>query len=136
MSGRWRSSCWTWTASRDQRPVRAHDGATACSRWWRACWEHTSGKTDIAARYGGDEFAVILPETDLSSAAVIAERIAMGSRTSGWTSGESVISFTASVGYASCGHDSPGRAEILDTADRLMFESKRRGPGGVLGVQI
>ncbi|HEX7519075.1 MAG TPA: sensor domain-containing diguanylate cyclase, partial [Candidatus Deferrimicrobium sp.] len=35
-------------------------------------------KTDIAARYGGDEFAVILPETDLSSAAVIAERIAEG----------------------------------------------------------
>ena len=94
-------------------------------------------KTDIAARYGGDEFAVILPETDLSSAAVIAERIAVGiSNVRLDIGGESVISFTASVGYASCGHDSPGRGEILDTADRLMFESKRRGPGGVLGIQI
>jgi diguanylate cyclase (GGDEF)-like protein len=94
-------------------------------------------KTDIAARYGGDEFAVILPETDLSSAAVIAERIAEGiSNVRLDIGGESVISFTASVGYASCGHDAPGRGEILNIADRLMYDSKRRGPGGVLGVQI
>jgi diguanylate cyclase (GGDEF)-like protein len=94
-------------------------------------------KTDIAARYGGDEFAVILPETDLSSAAVIAERIAEGiSSVRLDIGGESVISFTASVGYASCGHDAPGRGEILNIADRLMYDSKRRGPGGVLGMQI
>ncbi len=94
-------------------------------------------KTDIAARYGGDEFAVILPETDLTSAAVIAERIAEGiSNVRLDIGGESVVSFTASVGYASCAHDAPGRGEILNTADRLMYESKRRGPGGVLGMQI
>ena len=94
-------------------------------------------KTDIAARYGGDEFAVILPETDFSSAAVIAERIAEGiSNVRLDIGGESVISFTASVGYASCGHDAPGRGEILNIADRLMYDSKRRGPGGVLGMQI
>jgi diguanylate cyclase (GGDEF)-like protein len=94
-------------------------------------------KTDIAARYGGDEFAVILPETDLSSAAVIAERIAEGiSNVRLDIGGENVLSFTASVGYASCAHDAPGRGEILNTADRLMYDSKRRGPGGVLGIQI
>jgi diguanylate cyclase (GGDEF)-like protein len=94
-------------------------------------------KTDIAARYGGDEFAVILPETDLASAAVIAERISEGiSKVRMDIGGESVISFTASVGYASCAHDAPGREDILNTADRLMYDSKRRGPGGVLGVQI
>ena len=94
-------------------------------------------KTDIAARYGGDEFAVILPETDLTSAAVIAERISEGiSSVRLEIGGETVISFTASVGYASCAHDAPGRGEILETADRLMYESKRRGRGGVLGIQI
>jgi len=94
-------------------------------------------KTDIAARYGGDEFAVILPETDLPSAAVIAGRIAEGiSNVRLDIGGETVISFTASVGYASCGHDASGRGEILNIADRLMYESKRRGPGGVLGMQI
>jgi diguanylate cyclase (GGDEF)-like protein len=94
-------------------------------------------KTDIAARYGGDEFAVILPETDLSSATVIAERIAGGiSNVRLDIGGGSVISFTASIGYAACTHDAPGRGEILNTADRLMYDSKRRGPGGMLGVQI
>ncbi|MBF8260261.1 MAG: GGDEF protein [Actinobacteria bacterium] len=94
-------------------------------------------KTDIAARYGGDEFAVILPETDLSSAAVIAERIAEGiSNVRLDLGGRGVISFTASIGYAACTHDAPGRGQILDTADRLMYDSKRLGPGGVLGVQI
>ena len=94
-------------------------------------------KTDIAARYGGDEFAIILPETDLSSAAVIAERIAGGiSNVRLDIGGGNVISFTASVGYAACAHDSPGRGEIMVTADRLMYDSKRQGPGGVLGIQI
>ncbi|MFA6149570.1 MAG: sensor domain-containing diguanylate cyclase [bacterium] len=94
-------------------------------------------KTDIAARYGGDEFAVILPETDLSSAAVIAGRIAEGiSSVRLDIGGGNIISFTASVGYAACAPDAPGRVEILNTADRLMYESKRRGPGGVLGMQI
>ncbi|HEY6097340.1 MAG TPA: diguanylate cyclase [Candidatus Deferrimicrobium sp.] len=94
-------------------------------------------KTDIAARYGGDEFAVILPETDLSSAALISERIAEGiSNVRLDIGGGSVISITASIGYASCGHAAAGRWEILNIADRLMYDSKRRGPGGVLGVQI
>ena len=94
-------------------------------------------KTDIAARYGGDEFAVVLPETDLSSAAMIAERIAEGiSNVRLDIGGGNVISFTASVGYASCAPDSPPRGEILNIADRLMYDSKRRGPGGVLGKQI
>jgi len=94
-------------------------------------------KTDIAARYGGDEFAVILPETDLSAAALIAERIAEGISTVRLdVGGGSVISITASIGYASCGHDAPGRGGILNVADRLMYDSKRRGSGGVLGMQI
>ena len=94
-------------------------------------------KTDIAARYGGDEFAVILPETDLSAAAVIAERVAEGiSNVRLDIGGGSIISFTASVGYAACAHNAPGRGDILNIADRLMYDSKRRGPGGVLGMQI
>lgn len=94
-------------------------------------------KSDIAARYGGDEFAVILPETDLSSAAVIAERVAEGiSGVRLDTDRGDIISFSASVGYAACSPDSPGRTEILNVADRLMYESKRRGRGGVLGIQI
>lgn len=94
-------------------------------------------KTDIAARYGGDEFAVILPETDLSSAAVIAGRIAEGIAANRLEAARGdVISVTASVGYAVCGPDSGNREKILGIADRLMYDSKRRGRGGVVGMQI
>lgn len=94
-------------------------------------------KSDVAARYGGDEFAVILPETDLAATATIAGRIAAGIsqvRLDAMT-GE-VISFSASIGYAACAPDSRDRANILNVADRLMYESKRRGRGGILGEQL
>jgi diguanylate cyclase (GGDEF)-like protein len=94
-------------------------------------------KSDVAARYGGDEFAVILPETDLAATSAIAGRIAAGiSQVRLDTKEGAAISFTASIGYAACLPDSPERDTILNVADRLMYESKRRGRGGILGEQI
>lgn len=94
-------------------------------------------KSDVAARYGGDEFAVILPETDLAATAAIAARIATGiSQVRFETKGGVGISFTASIGYAACGPESKDRESILSVADRLMYESKRRGYGGILGEQL
>lgn len=94
-------------------------------------------KSDVAARYGGDEFAVILPETDLAATSTIAGRIAAGiSHVRLDTAEGRTISFTASIGYAACSPASPERGTILNVADRLMYESKRRGPGGILGEQV
>ena len=94
-------------------------------------------KSDIPSRYGGDEFAVILPETDLGAASTIAGRIAAGISEVRMETGKGEeISFTASIGYASCTPDSQDRGNILNVADRLMYESKRRGRGGVLGEQL
>ncbi len=94
-------------------------------------------KSDVAARYGGDEFAVILPETDLAATSAIAGRIAAGiSQVRLDTKEGAAISFTASIGYAACLPDSPERDAILNVADRLMYESKRRGRGGILGEQL
>jgi len=94
-------------------------------------------KSDIPARYGGDEFAVILPETDLAAASTIAGRIAAGVSDVRMDTGKGEeIHFTASIGYAACLPDSKERDSILNVADRLMYESKRRGRGGVLGQQL
>jgi diguanylate cyclase (GGDEF)-like protein len=94
-------------------------------------------KSDIPSRYGGDEFAIILPETDLGAASAIASRIAAGISEVRMDTGKGgEISFTASIGYASCLPDSRDRENILNVADRLMYESKRRGRGGVLGEQL
>jgi diguanylate cyclase (GGDEF)-like protein len=93
--------------------------------------------SDVAARYGGDEFAVILPETDLAATAAIAGRITAGiSQVRLDTREGATISCTASIGYAACLPASPERGTILTVADRLMYESKRRGRGGILGEQL
>jgi diguanylate cyclase (GGDEF)-like protein len=94
-------------------------------------------KSDIPARYGGDEFAVILPETDLEAASAIASRIAAGiTRVRVEPGRGEMLSFSVSIGYAACRPDSRNRQAILSVADRLMYESKRRGRGGVLGEQL
>lgn len=94
-------------------------------------------KSDIPSRYGGDEFAIILPETDLGAASSIATRIGAGITGVRMDTGKGdEITFTASIGYASCLPDSRDRENILNVADRLMYESKRRGRGGVLGEQL
>jgi diguanylate cyclase (GGDEF)-like protein len=94
-------------------------------------------KSDVAARYGGDEFAVILPETDLAATSAIAGRIAAGiSQVRLDTRDGGTISCTASIGYAACLPASTERDTILGVADRLMYESKRRGRGGILGEQL
>lgn len=94
-------------------------------------------RSDVAARYGGDEFAVILPETDLAATSAIAGRIAAGiSQVRLEAKNGEPISFTASIGYAACKPDSPERETILNVADHLMYESKRRGRGGILGEQL
>ncbi len=94
-------------------------------------------KSDLAARCGGDEFAVILPETDLEAAGVIAGRISAGIGHSSLVADDGKgVTFTVSIGYAACRPDSPDRNDILVVADRLMFESKRNAKGGVRGMQI
>lgn len=94
-------------------------------------------KTDISARYGGDEFAIILPETDLDAAHSIAKRICTGMkglRVDTGRGGE--ISVTASFGIASCDHDSPSRNRIVEIADTLMYSAKKEGIGEIVFKRI
>ncbi|RMG60704.1 MAG: GGDEF domain-containing protein [Deltaproteobacteria bacterium] len=89
-------------------------------------------KTDIPARYGGDEFAILLPETDLEAARAIAGRISSGLASLTFdTEKAGRISITASFGVTSCGPDTPGREKVVEHADALMYEAKKEGYGRV-----
>jgi diguanylate cyclase (GGDEF)-like protein len=86
-------------------------------------------KTDIAVRYGGEEFCVILPETDMDSAYVFAERLRKQIHAHHFE-GEEVQpggSLTISVGMASCPQDADSPKVLLNKADSALYEAKSSG---------
>ncbi len=83
---------------------------------------------DILARYGGDEFALILPETPLQKALALAERIrrAVEAHMILLAAGKKV-SLTLSIGAADFPKDGKTADKIISAADRYLYESKRSG---------
>ena len=89
-------------------------------------------KSDVPARYGGDEFAVLLPETSLESAQRIAERFrgSVAGRTS--TFGERNIVPTVSVGIAVvCNRANLQVSHMVEEADRALYRAKAPGKNRV-----
>lgn len=84
---------------------------------------------DMPARYAGDEFCIILPETDMNAACFIADRLCREVRQTEFHSeiGELMGRVTLSIGVSSFG---PGRQTphtIIETADRALYQAKMLG---------
>jgi diguanylate cyclase (GGDEF)-like protein len=91
---------------------------------------------DIASRYGGEEFAVILPETSLAGALVVAEQIR------GHVAGLRIpaplgqpLSRTVSVGVATAPEDANRREQLIDAADKALYLAKFTGRDRVRSYQ-
>ena len=79
---------------------------------------------DVPARYGGDEFAVILPETGFEGAQRFSSRIRER-----LASDDQQPQLSASVGVAVCPRDGETIEELLPIADRALYEMKRHSEG-------
>lgn len=101
----------------------------------------TRESVDSVIRYGGEEFLVVLPQTDLPGAQALAERIraAFAASATALAGGGTVLA-TASFGVAAvperCAH-APARYETLvGAADAQLYAVKRGGRNGVRGTSV
>jgi diguanylate cyclase (GGDEF)-like protein len=86
---------------------------------------------DTAARIGGDEFCVLLPQQELKSAAKLAARLATAIEEEVAAPGEPSIA--VSIGVASSPEHGDEAETLVDTADRAMYRAKASGEGIALG---
>jgi diguanylate cyclase (GGDEF)-like protein len=78
---------------------------------------------DVVTRYGGEEFAVILPETSVEGARVVAENI----RGLVETNKVFQLPLTVSLGISSFGSDLASSPMLIDRADRALYQAKNQG---------
>jgi diguanylate cyclase (GGDEF)-like protein len=83
--------------------------------------------SDVAARYGGDEFVVILTRTDLAGATRVAEALRAGIEGVGRRLGYEAGLVTVSCGIAEFDPQQPSEGDLLVTADRALYRAKAAG---------
>ena len=88
--------------------------------------------TDVAARIGGEEFALLLPATDTTGAAQLADRLCSAIRALDTArllgaAGVASLTVTASLGFATMRHGDPALQSLLKRADEALYRAKHGG---------
>ena len=86
-----------------------------------------SRSNDTATRYGGEEFAIILPETSLENAVIQAERLRVAVAEHKFQAGENILKVTVSVGLAMLDPSVTRAEELIEAADRALYKAKDSG---------
>jgi two-component system, cell cycle response regulator len=89
---------------------------------------------DLACRYGGEEFVVVMPDTDLAIATMVAERLRrrIASEPFSIDEGKAAVEITISVGLATRTTNDDTAANILKRADQALYRAKRDGRNRVV----
>jgi diguanylate cyclase (GGDEF)-like protein/excisionase family DNA binding protein len=105
--------------------THGHSAGDAVLREVAHLIEQSLRNVDIAGRYGGEEFVVLLVETGREAALTVAERIRERIRSAGFSAEGSAL--TVSIGVAGYPEDAERRELLLEKADAAMYLAKRRG---------
>jgi diguanylate cyclase (GGDEF)-like protein len=92
----------------------------------KVCQENLR-EVDLLGRYGGEEFAILLPETDAQAAEQVAERLRQQIASTPVETPRGPISFTVSLGVTIALDGISELAVLLDRADTAMYAAKQAG---------
>jgi diguanylate cyclase (GGDEF)-like protein len=96
--------------------------------------EENKRNPDAVARVGGEEFAILLPETDLESSCIVAERLRRMVAERPLETGGMRVPVTISVGVAELNPAMTGTSDLMKLADRMLYEAKRSGRNRIASV--
>ncbi|HEX5092705.1 MAG TPA: GGDEF domain-containing protein [Burkholderiales bacterium] len=125
-----RSSSFLMVDSDNLKQVNDRLGHEAGNRLLQHVVKQVLGQlrsTDIAARYGGDEFVVMLPDTPARGAFEVAERIRNAIESTPFPAGTETVHCSVSIGAASYPQDGRSLDALLARADRALYQAKEAG---------
>jgi len=91
--------------------------------------------SDIVARIGGEEYALLLPETPIEAAYAVAERLRRNVEVSALLSNSKGLAVTVSIGVAEAGPGMSGIVDLMKVSDRALYEAKRTGRSRVVRAE-
>jgi two-component system cell cycle response regulator len=114
--------------------VHGHDAGDAVLREFATRLKKSIRGIDLACRYGGEEFVIVMPETDMAVAAIVAERIRRRIASEPFVigNGATALDVTISVGIAALSGVEDSAALILKRADQALYRAKRDGRNRVV----
>jgi diguanylate cyclase (GGDEF)-like protein len=83
--------------------------------------------SDVAARFGGDEFVLLMPQTNVGQAVKFAQRLRLSLAESTISASQYKLRFTLSVGVSSATIDINSIDKLLECADRALYTAKNNG---------
>lgn len=105
--------------------------------WTAELIRSTLRGSDIPARYGGDEFAIVLPETDRDEARAAAERILGAFREQSFQGEQrGPVPIGASIGVATYPADGRTATDLISAADQALYRVKRDGGHDAAGAEV
>ncbi len=112
-----------------------HEGGNSAIQLVAQCLQRSIRGTDTAARFGGDEFAVLLPGASPEVAEAVVKRVRHNVYKSTLDLRSRMIRCSVSIGVVNYPKDGRDMRELLSIADRKMYRDKelRRTPGSQLG---
>lgn len=97
-----------------------------------SCARRSLRITDILARYGGEEFIISMPDTSLDEARMVAERLRRNIEADVIHSRHAHFRLTVSIGLAQMTDHQESLDDLIDRADRALYEAKRAGKNRVV----